>query len=161
MEQKARRCCFTGHRPDKVQMFEKEIKEKLKTEIKNTIDEGITTFITGMARGVDLWAAEMVLQEKKENPDIKLICASPYEGFERSWCLADRMKYHEIMNNSDYSIFVSEKYTRFCFQIRNMWMVDRSCRVIAVFNGSRGGTKNTVDYAEKKKVPVVNILDIE
>ncbi len=161
MEQKAKRCCFTGHRPDKVQMYEKEIKERLKTEIKNTIEEGITTFITGMARGVDMWAAQIVIDEKKNNPDIKLICASPYEGFERSWCLADRMNYHEIMNSADYSIFISEKYTRFCFQIRNMWMVDRSCKVVAVYNGSKGGTKNTVDYAEKKKVSVVNILDMD
>ena len=158
MEQKTKRCCFTGHRPDKVQTAEGEIRELLKAEIKKSVEEGILTFITGMARGVDTWAAQIVLEEKKENPDIKLICASPYPGFERSWCLADRMKYHEIINNADYVINVSEKYTRFCFQIRNMWMVDRSCKVIAVYNGSRGGTKNTVDYAEKKNVPVVNVL---
>lgn len=41
-------------------------------------------FITGMARGVDIWAAEIVLKLRKEHGDIKLICASPYEGFEKS-----------------------------------------------------------------------------
>ena len=161
MEQKAKRCCFTGHRPDKMQGMEQQIKTLLKAEIKKCIDEGISTFISGMAMGVDIWAAQIVLEEKKNNDDIKLICASPYPGFERSRCLADRMKYHEIINNADYVIYISDKYTRLCFQIRNMWMVDRSCKVIAVYNGSRGGTKNTVDYAEKKKVPVVNVLDIE
>lgn len=29
-------------------------------------------------------------------------------------------------------------------------MVERSARVIAVYNGELGGTKNTIDYANKK-----------
>ena len=80
MEQKAKRCCFTGHRPDKMQGMEQQIKTLLKTEIKKCIDEGILTFISGMAMGVDIWAAQIVLEEKKNNDDIKLICASPYPG---------------------------------------------------------------------------------
>ena len=37
-------------------------------------------------------------------------------------------------------------------------MVDRSNLVIAVFNGQKSGTKNTVDYAKRKGVNVVNLL---
>ncbi len=157
-EDKRKRCCFTGHRPDKIGNDEYKIKEMLKAEIQKSISEGYLTFISGMALGVDVWAAEIVIQEKLNNPEVKLICASPYPGFERSRCLADRMKYHEILNNADYIINISEQYTKFCFQIRNMWMVDRADRVIAVFNGSRGGTYNTVKYAEKKNIQVVNVL---
>ncbi|MDY5774050.1 MAG: hypothetical protein SPK32_11530, partial [Bacteroidaceae bacterium] len=40
-------------------------------------------------------------------------------------------------------------YSRGCFQIRNEWMVDRSARVIAVYNGEAGGTRNTIAYANK------------
>jgi len=40
----------------------------------------------------------------------------------------------------------------------NGWF-DNSSRVIAAFNGEKGGTKNTIDYALKKKVPVYNILN--
>ena len=157
-EDKRKRCCFTGHRPDKIGNDEYKIKEMLKSEIQKSISEGYLTFISGMALGVDVWAAEIVIQEKLNNPEVKLICASPYPGFERNRCLADRMKYHEILNNADYIINISEQYTKFCFQIRNMWMVDRSEKVIAVFNGSKGGTYNTVKYAEKKNIQVVNVL---
>ena len=38
-------------------------------------------------------------------------------------------------------------------------MVDKSNLVIAVFNGQKSGTKNTVDYAKRKGVNVVNVLD--
>ncbi len=36
-------------------------------------------------------------------------------------------------------------------------MVDHAALVIAVFNGQPGGTKNTVDYAERTGIPVVRI----
>ena len=159
-EEKRKRCCFTGHRPDKIGKDENLVKEKLRNEIKRSAEEGYLTFITGMAMGVDMWAAEIVIEEKKNYPEIKLICASPYPGFERNRCLADRMKYNWVLSNADYVINISEKYTRFCFQIRNMWMVDRSDKVIAVYNGSRGGTHNTVKYAEKKNINIVNILTL-
>lgn len=38
-------------------------------------------------------------------------------------------------------------------------MVDHSARVIAVFNGEKSGTKNTVDYAEKCGVELINIYE--
>ena len=38
-------------------------------------------------------------------------------------------------------------------------MVDRSNLVIAVFNGQKNGTKNTVDYAFRKGIGVINVLD--
>jgi len=53
--------------------------------------------------------------------------------------------------------YVCEGYSRACFQIRNEWMVNHSARVIAVFNGDKSGTKNTIDYAMKVGVPVVRI----
>lgn len=58
-------CCFTGHRPEKLNMSEKDVKGLLKDAIKTTIEDGFLTFITGMARGVDMRAAEIVLNQKK------------------------------------------------------------------------------------------------
>ncbi len=51
------------------------------------------------------------------------------------------------MQTADHSLFVCHGYSKSCFQIRNEWMVNHSARVIAVYNGERGGTKNTIDYA--------------
>lgn len=84
-EKRKRRVCFTGHRPEKLSLSELEIKRKLQVEILEAINERYNVFITGMARGVDIWAAEVVLELKNKGHDIKLICAIPYSGFERSW----------------------------------------------------------------------------
>ena len=53
--------------------------EWLKTEISKAVEEGYTDFITGMARGVDIWAAEDVLRLKEEGADPRLIAASAFK----------------------------------------------------------------------------------
>lgn len=53
-EKKQHRCCFTGHRPNKLDYSEGEIKPLLETAVDNAISDGYVTFITGMAEGVEL-----------------------------------------------------------------------------------------------------------
>lgn len=153
-EKRLHRCCFTGHRPEKLTFSEQNIKISLEREIKRAIHDGLTVFITGMARGVDIWAAEIVLRLREEGQPIRLICAIPYEGFELNWSVDWQSRYYDILNKADFVRFICQRYTRNCFQIRNEWMVDHSIRVIAVFNGEHGGTKNTIDNAYKTKVNV-------
>ena len=106
-EKRLHRCCFTGHRPEKLSLSENEVKHLLEKAIDNAIADGYVTFITGMAKGTDIWAVEIVLEKKKRNDALRLICAIP----------------HPI---------ISEHYYRACYQKRNEWMVDRSSLVIAV-----------------------------
>ena len=61
------RCCFTGHRPEKLSLSENEVKPLLEKAIDNAIADGYVTFITGMAKGTDIWAAEIVLEKKRQN----------------------------------------------------------------------------------------------
>ncbi len=154
-EKRKHRCCFTGHRPEKLTWFEKEVIAWLDAEIRKAIDDGFVTFISGMARGVDIWAAEIVLRLRDEGKPIHLICASPFEGFERSWSEDWKERYNNVIRQADIVKFVCKGYSRACFQIRNEWMVDRSSRLIAVFDGQPSGTKNTVDYALRQKLEVV------
>lgn len=149
-------CCFTGHRPDKLINEEESVIKRLKIEIENAINDGFNCFISGMAPGVDVWAAECVT-EFQNKYDIKLICAIPFPGF----CdgkRADKELCDTILMNAYKAEYVSSHYYPAAFQIRNQWMVDRSELVIAAFNGTKGGTKNTVDYARKKQVQIINIL---
>lgn len=151
------RCCFTGHRPEKLHDSESVIIVGLEREIRAAIADGFQTFISGMARGVDIWAAEIVLRIRGEGVPIHLIAASPYEGFERSWSSDWQTRYRKIMAAADLVRYISPSYDRSCFQRRNEWMVDRSARYIAVFNGEAGGTKNTINYAAKKAVSIAYV----
>lgn len=160
-EMRLKRVCFTGHRPEKLNISKKEVKDRLRKAIRQSINDGFTTFISGMARGVDMWAAEIVIEERKDNNNIKLVCASPYEGFERSWSFRERHRYNTILKKANYVKYVCECYSKQCFQMRNVWMVDHSNRVIAAYSGESGGTRNTIRYALNKNVAIYNILEIE
>lgn len=157
--EKIKASLFYGHRPEKLNINKKEVKERLRVAICKAIEDGYTTFISGMARGVDMWAAEIVIEERKKNGDIKLICASPFEGFEKSWNFIEKHSYISILKKADFVTYICEHYSRQCFQIRNVWMVDHSARVIAAYNGESGGTRNTVRYATSKNVEIYNILE--
>lgn len=151
------RVCFTGHRPEKLTQPDRVVIRLLEEEIRQAIADGFTTFISGMARGVDIWAAEIVLRLRNEGQPIRLICASPYDGFEQGWRTDWQKRYHEVLQNADLVRFICKGYSRACFQIRNEWMVNHSARVIAVFNGEPSGTKNTIDYAARCNISVVRI----
>ena len=153
-EKRMHRACFTGHRPEKLTRHEEVIKKDLEKEIRQAVADGLNVFITGMARGVDIWAAQIVLQLRGEGYGIRLICACPYDGFETGWSQEWQRQYKEILSAADLVKYVSVGYSRSCFQIRNEWMVNHSARVIAVFNGEKSGTKNTIDYALRQNVPV-------
>lgn len=153
------RCCFTGHRPEKLKIPEEILSTLLETEIQREIEKGFTTFISGMARGVDIIAAEIILKLKKQNSRLKLICALPYPDFGLSWNDKWLRRYKNILDEADLIRCICPDFSYSAFQQRNKWMIDHSSFVIAVFNGKQGGTKNTLAYARKNNVPYVVIDD--
>lgn len=158
-EMRKHRCCFTGHRPDKLTVSEQAVICALEHEIRLAIRDGYNVYLSGMAMGTDIWAAEIIIKlRNKEGLPLKLIAASPFEGFEKRWPMEWQRRYRAVMDEADLIRFISPSYHRDCFQIRNMWMVRHSSRVIAVFNGEKGGTKNTIDYANRHGIPVRNVL---
>lgn len=156
-------CCFTGHRPEKIDEDINVIKANLEKEIRKAIDLGYDTFISGMAEGVDIWAAEIVLRIKEQNDNIKLICAVAYNGTEKKRTPEEQEKFHDILNRSDGAEFMNRKYATWVFFARDEWMIDRASYVIAVYNGTGGGTEHTLKYAVEKerKIVYVNLKEIE
>lgn len=152
-------CCFTGHRPEKMSVNEQLLRQRLEYEIRKAIGAGYRVFITGMAPGVDLLAGEIVLQLRNSGLPLKLVAAVPYLGFGKKDSSEWRQLYQSIIEAADHVEYISKHYSRSCFQKRNIWMVDRSSLVLAAYNGSAGGTRNTIVYANKCGVPVVNVLD--
>lgn len=156
-EKRAHRVCFTGHRPEKLTRNENAIKKDLEIQIRQSITDGLNVFISGMSRGVDIWAAQIVLNLRDNGYPVRLMCACPYNGFEKSWSKEWQIRYRDILSSADFVKYIYNNYTHSCFQTRNEWMVNHSVRVIAVFNGEKSGTKNTIDYAKKVGVPIVYI----
>ncbi len=147
-------CCFTGHRQQFLTRPEDEIKADLENSILRAVDEGYTTFITGMACGADIWAAEIVLRMQDSHPELRLIAAVPFSGFNKAWGEEWQRRYRAVLSRAEHTEVLGPAFSRGIYQIRNEWMVDHSSKVIAVYNGKPGGTRNTIRYAKRRGLPV-------
>lgn len=157
--------CFTGHRPqslpckfDETHIVCLKIKRQLKKLIKDLIKKkNVRHFISGMALGVDMWAAEIVLELKKKYSDITLEAAIPCRSQSDRWNSAAKERYVNLLSQCDVITYVQEQYSNDCMMKRNMYMVDNSDFVAAVWNGKPSGTGNTVKYASERKKDVFYI----
>lgn len=159
----AHTCCFTGHRPQSLPWKFNEqderclkMKEQLRNEIIKAIKNGYKTFISGMALGFDMICAEMVLELKKTYPFIKLIGAIPCKTQDKLWKEKDKQRYKNILEKLDGIRCIYDDYIGpECMLERNRFMINNSSLVIALFNGTNGGTKKTLDYANEQKKKVI------
>lgn len=160
-------CAFTGYRPQKLPYGNDEshpdcikLKYRLMEEINRHIDMGIKIFITGMALGVDQWAAEIVLKAKETRPQdgIKLWCAIPYDRQAAVWTRKEQERYHTILSIADRVDYISHQYYDGCLLARNRFMIDHATHLIAVYDGQKGGTQYTVNCARTKNL-IVTILN--
>lgn len=155
---RAQICCFTGHRPDKLPwgVMERDprcirIKEKIAEALERAYNLGYRHFISGMARGGDLYFAEAVLELREKYPDVLLECARPCESQSSRWPEEERRRYDNILDRCNYETMVQHTYDRGCMMRRNRYMVDHSSRVIALYDGvPKGGTAQTLAYALRK-----------
>jgi len=156
-------CCFTGLRPQKLNFKENSekyniIMSKCEKYIVQLIElYSVTNFISGMALGWDSWCAEEILKLKNKY-DITLECAVPCKEQEKHWDKADKERYYEILNKADNIVILQNKYSDDCMLKRNHYMINKSLYIIALWDGQKGGTAKTLQYAMKLK-RCITIID--
>ena len=160
-------CAFTGHRPSGFVFGYHEqderclrLKRALFDKITALVQTGTRIFYTGMAEGVDIWAAEAVLTLCRYFPDIELMAVLPFRG-QRETMKADyKTRYDRILEKASEQILICEKYTPGCYKARNYFLVEQSDALLAVYSQSnaRSGTGQTVRraLAEGKEVHFID-----
>lgn len=142
---------FTGHRPAKLGGYahhnpaRKIIQQKIYDLLTNPI-EGcqVTKAISGMALGVDQWAAQVCV-----DLGIPFVAAVPCADHSLIWPDDAKGEYNRLLSLASEVVVVSDgPYRHAVMQIRNEWMVDNSDLLIAVWDGSKGGTANCIRYAK-------------
>jgi len=138
---------FTGHRPDKLGGY--KLPNPTYIKVCKDIDWLLRELdpekvITGMALGVDQWAANIA-----HKLGIPYLAAIPFEGQELAWPEASQKTYRLLRRLASEEVIVSAgKYSPDKMQVRNIWMVDHCDALIAVWDGTKGGTGNCVEYAK-------------
>ena len=154
----------SGHRPSKMpRAYGYDYNNKQWTELKNKfkkllIEWKCTKAVTGMALGVDTVFALAVIELKQEGYNIHLHCAIPCKNHSSKWPKESQELYQYILSQADsIHIVTDEEYKPYLMQVRNEYMVDISDIMIAVWDGSKSGTGNCVEYALKQKKKVYRI----
>ena len=159
-------CCVTGHRPkgfpfpyDIDNEYFNTYLDVLDDIVEDLMYEGYTHFISGMADGVGLDFASIIVGISNRFEGIVLESALPYPLRTTSKESESDEIRHFLVNASQKITVVSPQYFKGCMQKRNRYMVDKSDLVLAVWNGEeRGGTWDTISYARKKGKPIRYIM---
>jgi uncharacterized phage-like protein YoqJ len=153
----------TGHRPQKIgsgwndKVAHMNVKHRMKRFFKEEEPELI---ITGMALGVDMWAAEIA-----DVLSIPFIAAVPFMCQDVKWTPEVRQRYHRYLNRAAKVFYIDrtpgyistdvspDAYHPAKMLQRNKWMVDQlgdGDILYAVIKSGyyRGGTAQCLEYAE-------------
>lgn len=145
---------MTGHRPEDLPN-----QEWVEAELKRTYLELKPELIyTGMAAGIDLLSAEVA-----HSLNIPYVATKPWAGHTPR--IEDRIRYSTIEENADSVVNVDPSQTYpgvWVYHNRNVYMVDNSDFLIAVWSGkTKGGTYACVKYARQKQKPIYQINPID
>lgn len=155
---------FTGYRPEKMPFTERDndpdfvkFKEKLTETVGKLVMTGYDTFLSGMATGFDTWAAEAVLSCRRRYPEVSLVGVIPFPEQAADWSGEDRYRREMILRGCTSSVIISPAYARGCYFTRNRYLVDHADLLLCAYDGQKGGTAYTVDYAKKRGLPLICI----
>ena len=119
-------CCFSGPRPKNYpwgsdQACEVKIAEKLKIAVQDAIERGYRHFISGMAAGVDMLAAKIVLQMRENIPDkrITLEAAIPFPDQPRRWKEETKLEYESILSRCDKVHYIEDAFSVAAYKERD------------------------------------------
>jgi len=146
----------TGHRPNKLGGYSQEAFDKLvNIAIEWLLENKPTKVISGMALGWD-----QALAQASKDVGIPYIAAVPFKGQEKKWPQKSQDYFKYLLQFAEEVIFVSEgTYDLRFMQIRNEWMVDNCDIILAMYDGTKGGTHNCVEYAKSKNKQIINLYD--
>ena len=143
----------TGHRPDKLGGHNENTALRLRALARREIAEiAPTRVISGMALGWDQAIAHAAI-----DLCIPFVAAVPFRGQEGKWPYASQREFHDLLTHAAEIVIVSQgRYAPWKMQLRNEWMVDNSGLVLALWDGSTGGTANCVNYARAMRKDIRN-----
>jgi len=147
----------TGHRPDKLGGYTEANFDRLVTIAEKWL-KGLkaSKVISGMALGWDQALAQAAI-----NLEIPLIAAIPFTDQAKVWSDKSKAYNQYLLDKAQEVVNVSgmDDYSVEYMQKRNIWMVDNCDILLAMFDGSSGGTKNCIQYAESQNKRMVNAYE--
>ena len=150
-------CAFTGHRALGSAEAESALRAEIRRAVCELIGRGYTRFLCGMAMGFDVLAGEVVLELRRDLPELHLVAVVPFEGQERRFPLPWRLRYRALLGAADEAVVLSEGYSRGVYLLRNRYLARHASAMIAYCRHSRSGTAQAVRLAREVGLDITEI----
>lgn len=120
----------------------KFIKEAIKKRLIPLIEEGVEWVLISGQMGVELWTAEVILDELKDIYDIQLGIIPPFENQESRWPEPLQLKYEEATMTADFyqPLYKGEYKGPYQFRARDKWLIERSDGCIILLDEENPGS---------------------
>ena len=81
----------------------------------------------------------------------------PFAGQELRFPAAEQLRFRRIVAAADEAVTLVRGYYRGCYAVRNDFLVDNARVLVAWYDGSPGGTRQTVSRALRRGLEFVNL----
>jgi uncharacterized phage-like protein YoqJ len=150
----------TGHRLPKLGGYHPDARRRVlgfALEVIETLrqsEQPPDLIITGMALGWDMAVAKAAFIK-----GVPYVAAVPFWGQEKRWTVSDRLRYQVMLDHASEVVVVDGSRSAGMQDLdsaqivarmyaRNAYMVDRAEHLLALWDGSPGGTAHCVGYAQ-------------
>lgn len=141
---------FTGHRPEKLGGYSSAAACRLNSFADHIVQRIITKhpdaeMISGMALG---WDQAIALA--CTNQGVPFHAYIPCHGQQSRWPRESQEHYLNLLTQAKSRKLITQEYTSWCMKARNIAMVDDCYALVALYNGTGGGTEHCIEYAVEK-----------
>jgi uncharacterized phage-like protein YoqJ len=144
-----KRLLLSGYKSQELGIFDNKhvgityIKKAILKKLSYLLEEGLEWVIISGQLGVELWAAEVVLELKeKEHPNLNLAVITPYLDQEKNWKEDKQEYYNGIIGRADFVSAVSKQPYQGPWQLKakNAFLMDHSDALLLVYDEEKEGT---------------------
>ncbi|GGE56680.1 DUF1273 domain-containing protein [Priestia taiwanensis] len=151
---------ITGYKPSELGVFSEKnpavtyIKQAIRKRLVPLVEAGLEWVIISGQLGVELWAAQVVVDIQLEHPHLQLGLFTPFLEQEENWNEHNKMMYEEVLIHADHVDSITKrKYENpMQFRLKNSFLVDKSDGMIIMYDSEHEASpKYILAEAMKKK----------
>jgi uncharacterized phage-like protein YoqJ len=146
----------SGHRPDKLGGYSDQVAARLESLAWCWLAghrTSVSFVVSGMALGWDQALARASVAAR-----VPFHAYVPFKGQETMWPKASQQAYHDLLAQAARVVYVCEPgFASWKMQRRNQAMVDAGTHGLVLWDGTSGGTRNCLQYADLKQKQYTNL----
>ncbi|TDG00926.1 DUF1273 domain-containing protein [Paenibacillus piri] len=140
------------------------IKKAVTKQVIALIDDGLEWVIVSGQWGVELWAAEAVLELKETYGQLRLAVITPFLDQEENWSDEKKSRYQAVLKQADYvnSISKSKYDGPWQFKEKNKFLLRNSDGMILLYDEEQDGSpkyikEQALRLSQLRSYPIVSV----